>query len=149
MKKWKVLKRLPRGTVVANLESKKKISGEALLYAVGRQGKMWMSSICLRPALKRTAEDAFQSIPSITPKQPHMLRCWRCDRISRAWLRYPWSRAVLPQRTAFGSARESSNPANLSLWHLHHSRRFLLSAKRKNSSPMRMVPYEVGDCLLS
>ncbi|HTB98596.1 MAG TPA: Si-specific NAD(P)(+) transhydrogenase [Terracidiphilus sp.] len=29
---------LPDGTVVANLESKKKISGDALLYAVGRQG---------------------------------------------------------------------------------------------------------------
>jgi len=29
---------LPDGTVVANLESKKKVSGDALLYAVGRQG---------------------------------------------------------------------------------------------------------------
>jgi NAD(P) transhydrogenase len=29
---------LPLGTVVANLESKKRISGDALLYAVGRQG---------------------------------------------------------------------------------------------------------------
>src|SRR3954453_4320182 len=29
---------LPDGTVVANLESKKRISGDALLYAVGRQG---------------------------------------------------------------------------------------------------------------
>ena len=31
---------LPDGTVVANLESKKKISGDALLYAVGRQGNV-------------------------------------------------------------------------------------------------------------
>ena len=29
---------LPDGTVVANLQSKKKVSGDALLYAVGRQG---------------------------------------------------------------------------------------------------------------
>ncbi len=29
---------LADGTVVANLESKKKVSGDALLYAVGRQG---------------------------------------------------------------------------------------------------------------
>ena len=29
---------LPDGTVVANLESKKKVSGDALLYAIGRQG---------------------------------------------------------------------------------------------------------------
>ena len=29
---------LPLGTVVANLESKKRVSGDALLYAVGRQG---------------------------------------------------------------------------------------------------------------
>jgi NAD(P) transhydrogenase len=31
---------LPDGTVVANLESKKKLSGDALLYAVGRQGNI-------------------------------------------------------------------------------------------------------------
>jgi NAD(P) transhydrogenase len=31
---------LPGGTVVANLESQKKISGDALLYAVGRQGNV-------------------------------------------------------------------------------------------------------------
>ncbi len=31
---------MPDGTVVANLESKKKISGDALLYAVGRQGNV-------------------------------------------------------------------------------------------------------------
>lgn len=31
---------LPDGTVVANLESKKKLSGDALLYAVGRQGNV-------------------------------------------------------------------------------------------------------------
>ena len=30
----------PDGTVVANLKSKKKISGDALLYAVGRQGNV-------------------------------------------------------------------------------------------------------------
>ena len=31
---------LPDGTVVANLESKKRVSGDALLYAVGRQGNI-------------------------------------------------------------------------------------------------------------
>jgi NAD(P) transhydrogenase len=31
---------LPDGTVVANLESKKRVSGDALLYAVGRQGNV-------------------------------------------------------------------------------------------------------------
>jgi len=31
---------LPDGTVVANLESKKKVTGDALLYAVGRQGNV-------------------------------------------------------------------------------------------------------------
>ena len=30
----------PDGSVVANLESKKKLSGDALLYAVGRQGNV-------------------------------------------------------------------------------------------------------------
>jgi NAD(P) transhydrogenase len=31
---------MPDGTVVANLESRKKISGDALLYAIGRQGNL-------------------------------------------------------------------------------------------------------------
>src|ERR1035441_5199662 len=31
---------LPDGSVVANLESNKRVSGEALLYAVGRQGSI-------------------------------------------------------------------------------------------------------------
>ena len=31
---------MPDGTVVANLESKKKVQGDALLYAVGRQGNV-------------------------------------------------------------------------------------------------------------
>jgi NAD(P) transhydrogenase len=34
------VEQLPDGTVVANLESKKKVSGDALLYAVGRQGNV-------------------------------------------------------------------------------------------------------------
>ena len=66
MKKWQVLKRLPTGTVVANLESKKKISGDALLYAVGRQGNV--DELNLPTAgIEADAEDAFQSIPSIEP----------------------------------------------------------------------------------
>ena len=36
----KSVEELPDGTVVANLESKKKISGDALLFAVGRQGNV-------------------------------------------------------------------------------------------------------------
>src|ERR1700682_6189689 len=36
----------PDHTVVANLKSKKKVSGEALLYAVGRQGKVDEFNIC-------------------------------------------------------------------------------------------------------
>ncbi len=34
------VEQLPDGAVVANLESKKKVSGDALLYAVGRQGNI-------------------------------------------------------------------------------------------------------------
>src|SRR3954464_12377623 len=34
------VKEMPDGTVVANLDSRKKISGDALLYAVGRQGNV-------------------------------------------------------------------------------------------------------------
>ena len=86
---------------MANLESKKKVSGDALLYAVGRQGNVDELNL---PAAGIEA-DGRGRIPvdsDYRTKQPHIFCRWRCDRISQAWLRYPWSRAVLPPRIAFG-----------------------------------------------
>jgi NAD(P) transhydrogenase len=61
----------PEGTVVANLESKKKLSGDSLLYAVGRQGNVDELNL---PAAGIEA-DARGRIPvdkDFRTKQPHV-----------------------------------------------------------------------------
>src|SRR5207249_10912476 len=61
----------PDGGVVANLQSKKKISGDALLYAVGRQGNVYelnLSAACIEAdARGRSLVDA-----DYRTKQPHI-----------------------------------------------------------------------------
>ncbi len=60
------------GTVVANLESKKKISGDALLYAVGRQGNV--DDLNLAAAgLEADARGRIAVDPEYRTAQPHIL----------------------------------------------------------------------------
>lgn len=60
------------GTVVANLESKKKVSGDALLYAVGRQGNV--DDLNLAAAgLEADARGRIAVDPEYRTAQPHIL----------------------------------------------------------------------------
>src|SRR6202042_800363 len=62
---------MPDGTVVANLESKKKVQGDALLYAVGRQGNVDELNL----AAAGVEADARGRIPvdeNFVTKQPHI-----------------------------------------------------------------------------
>ena len=62
---------LPDSTVVANLESKKKISGDALLYAVGRQGNV--EELNLQAAgLEADSRGRIQVDADYRTKQPHI-----------------------------------------------------------------------------
>ncbi len=62
---------MPDGTVVANLESKKKVVGDALLYAVGRQGNV--DDLNLAAAgLEADARGRIGVDPDYRTKQPHI-----------------------------------------------------------------------------
>ena len=62
---------MPDGSVVANLESKKKIVGDALLYAVGRQGNV--DDLNLAAAgLEADARGRIQVDENYRTKQPHI-----------------------------------------------------------------------------
>ena len=57
--------------MVANLESKKKISGDALLYAVGRQGNVDELNLP-RPGSRRTTRGRIPVDEDYRTKQPHI-----------------------------------------------------------------------------
>ncbi len=62
---------LPDGSVVANLESKKKIAGDALLYAVGRQGNI--DDLNLAAAgLEADSRGRIQVDANYRTRQPHI-----------------------------------------------------------------------------
>ncbi|HYX40541.1 MAG TPA: Si-specific NAD(P)(+) transhydrogenase [Pyrinomonadaceae bacterium] len=63
---------MPDGTVVANLKSKKKVSGDALLYAVGRQGNV--DDLNLAAAgLEADARGRIEVDAEYRTKQPHII----------------------------------------------------------------------------
>ena len=62
---------LPDSTVVANLESKKKISGDALLYAVGRQGNVEDLNLAAA-GLEADSRGRIQVDSNYRTSQPHI-----------------------------------------------------------------------------
>ncbi len=63
----------PDGSVVANLESKKKIVGDALLYAVGRQGNVDELNLAAA-GLEADSRGRIQVDADYRTKQPHISR---------------------------------------------------------------------------
>ncbi|HEX8180726.1 MAG TPA: Si-specific NAD(P)(+) transhydrogenase [Pyrinomonadaceae bacterium] len=63
---------LPDGTVVANLKSKKRVSGDALLYAVGRQGNVDELNLAAA-GLEADARGRIAVDGEYRTKQPHIL----------------------------------------------------------------------------
>ena len=61
----------PDGAVVANLESKKKLSGDALLYAVGRQGNVDELNLAAA-GIEADARGRIQVDANFRTKQPHI-----------------------------------------------------------------------------
>ncbi len=84
----------PEGAVVANLESKKKISGDALLFAVGRQGNT--DELNLSAAgIATDARGGSQLTPVTEPTSPTFMRRETLSD-SLVWLPFPWNRGALP-----------------------------------------------------
>jgi NAD(P) transhydrogenase len=62
---------MPEGTVVANLESRKKLSGDALLYAVGRQGNVDELDLS-KAGVEADARGRIPVDAEFRTKQPHI-----------------------------------------------------------------------------
>ena len=130
----------PDGTVVANLESKKKISGDALLYAVGRQGNVDELNL---PAAGIEADDRGR-IPvdsDYRTTQPHIYAVG--DVIG-----FPSLASVSMEQGRIAAARAfgvpvSSNPANYP-YGIYTIPEISFIGKTEEQLTDEDVPYEVG-----
>ncbi len=130
----------PGGCVVANLQSKKKISGDALLYAVGRQGNVDELNL---PAAGITA-DARGRIPvdaDYRTNQPHIFAAG--DVIGFPSLAsVSMEQGRLAAAHAFGLALHS-NPANYP-YGIYTIPEISFIGKTEEQLTDEDVPYEVG-----
>ena len=112
----------PDGTVVANLESKKRVTGNTLLYAVGRQGNVDEMNLAAA-GLESDSRGRIKVDEYLPHQTAPYLRGGRCD-----WLPQP--------RLSFDGAGPAGGGARLrqarciesrllSVRHLHHSRDFV------------------------
>ena len=106
----------PEHGVVANLKSKKKVSGEALLYAVGRQGNV--DELNLAAAGLEADVAAASWWMKTTHQAAAYIRRGRRHRFSQPGLRFHGAR---PHRRGSGLRNSDElQPRELSLRHLHH-----------------------------
>ena len=94
---------LSDSTVVANLQSQKKVSGDALLYAVGRQGNT-TTSTWTPPASKPTSAAASPSASTTKPKSITSTpsATWSAFPL---WPRSPWNKGALQPPTPSAASR--------------------------------------------
>ena len=119
---------MPDGSVVANLESKKKLTGDALLYAVGRQGNVDELNL----AAAGVEADARGRIPvdaEYRTKQPHIFAVG--DVIGFPSLAsVSMEQGRIAGANAFGK-HHSIQPRQLSVRHLYHPRNFFHRKDRR------------------
>ncbi len=132
---------LPDGAVVANLESKKRVSGDALLYAVGRQGNVDELNL----AAAGIEADSRGRIPvdkDFRTKVPNIFAVG--DVIGfPAWLRYRWSRGGLRRRGRSGTSTLISNPS-IYPYGIYTIPEISFIGKTEEQLTEEDVPYEVG-----
>lgn len=130
----------PDGAVIANLESKKKLSGDALLYAVGRQGNVDELNL----AAAGIEADARGRIPvdqNFRTKQPHIFAVG--DIIG-----FPSLASVSMEQGRIAAARAfdrpvHSNPANYP-YGIYTIPEISFIGKTEEQLTDEDVPYEVG-----
>ena len=132
---------LPDGTVVANLESKKRISGDALLYAVGRQGNIDELNL---PAAGIEA-DARGRIPvdkDFRTKAPHIFAVGDVIGFpSLASVSMEQGRIAIAR--AYGDESEQSNPSFYP-YGIYTIPEISFIGKTEEQLTEEDVPYEVG-----
>ena len=135
------MEEVPDGAVVANLESKKKISGDALLYAVGRHGNVDELNL----AAAGLEADARGRIP-VDAEYPHQaaahFRGGRRHRFSQPRRRSRWNRAGSRRRTLSVSSVHS-NPAHYP-YGIYTIPEISFIGKTEEQLTDEDVPYEVG-----
>jgi NAD(P) transhydrogenase len=96
---------MPDGTVVANLESKKKVQGDALLYAVGRQGNVDE----LVPTIFAVGDViGFPSLASVSMEQGRVAaaRAFGDDNVLSNPGLYPYGIYTIPEISFIGKTEE-------------------------------------------
>ena len=126
---------LPDGQVAANLVSNKRMMGDALLYAVGRQGNVDGLNLA---AAESTADDRgrIQVDADYRTSQPHIFAVG--DVIG-----FPSLASVSMEQGRIAAARAfnlkiHSDPGDVSLRHLHHSANFVYRKNRRATDQTKM-----------
>ncbi len=131
---------LPDSNVIANLESKKKISGDALLYAVGRQGNVEDLNLAAA-GLEADARGRIQVDADYRTKQPHIFAAG--DVIG-----FPSLASVSMEQGRIAAARAyninaHSNPATYP-YGIYTIPEISFIGKTEEQLTEEDVPYEVG-----
>jgi NAD(P) transhydrogenase len=131
---------MPDCTVVANLESKKKISGDALLYAVGRQGNVEALNLAAA-GLEADSRGRIQVDADYRTKQPHIFAVG--DVIG-----FPSLASVSMEQGRIAAARAykiiaQSNPATYP-YGIYTIPEISFIGKTEEQLTNEDVPYEVG-----
>ena len=131
---------LPDGSVVANLESKKRISAGALLYAVGRQGNV----DDLNLAAAGIEPDARGRIrwTRLSHQGAEHFRCWRCDRFS-SLASVSMEQGRIAAARVFGDDCVVSNPAYYP-YGIYTIPEISFIGKTEEQLTEEDAPYEVG-----
>ena len=133
---------MPDGTVVANLESKKKLQGDALLYAVGRQGNVDELDL----AKVGVESDSRGRIPvdkDFRTKVPNIFAGGDVIGFPSLASRLDGGRAALPPPAPSATRPCSRTPASIRTASTP-SRRSASSGKTEEQLTEEDVPYEVG-----
>jgi NAD(P) transhydrogenase len=131
---------LPDGSVVANLESKKRISGEALLYAVGRQGNVDEMNLAAA-GIESDSRGRIKVDQDFRTSQPHIYAVG--DVIG-----FPSLASVSMEQGRIAAARAfdlkvASNPANYP-YGIYTIPEISFIGKTEEQLTDEDVPYEVG-----
>jgi NAD(P) transhydrogenase len=128
------------GSVIANLESKKKISGDALLYAVGRQGNVDELNLAAA-GLEADSRGRIQVDAEFRTKQPHIFAVG--DVIGFPSLAsVSMEQGRIAASNAFGK-RVQSNPA-IYPYGIYTIPEISFIGKTEEQLTDEDVPYEVG-----
>ncbi len=135
------MEELADGTVVANLESKKRISGDALLFAVGRQGAvddLNLAAAGLEADNRAASRSTSTTRPRSSTSSPSAT-WWASPR----WPRFQWSSDALPRRGPSTIAPRLPTRASIPTC-IYTIPEISFIGKTEEQLTDEDVPYEVG-----